>query len=412
MRRLISVAAILFLLLAIPAFQIGAEPVQLSIALNSGGGSQTKPPADRYTEATGVTFDTSLSGGGAAQYREKLLVQMATGNAPDIFYFERSLLNRLVNIGALLPLDAYYARDVNFADFLPAFDSSRVGGRLYAFPGMGGGYRIDGLFVNRDTFNAAGLVVPGPKIEQALTYKQLVDVTRRLTIDRSGDGIPEQFGIEFDLGMNFRRWLPSNGASIFNEAQTEVLLDRPEAIEVLQLVQDLNVNHRVQGGKFPTGNVALTRTNRGSITGFTSSIGDRFDWSVAPVEAGRAGSVGSMNFNLVGISATTKHPEEAWKYILHLMSESEQNWRAEQGLSAVLLKSVRKYMVLPTPPYDLTPFLYGPTVERATFLDMPGEASWPSDVVSIIAGVLDGSLSARVGAMQAAEVLRGAISAQ
>jgi multiple sugar transport system substrate-binding protein len=386
--------------------------VKLTIALNSGSGSQTKPPTDRYTAATGVAFESYLSGGGVNAYNEKLLVQIVSGNAPDIFYFERAGLEKLVKAGGLLNLDKYYARDIRFADYIPAFGSAQVGNSLFAIPAMGGGYRIDGFFVNRDIFNAAGLPVPSPRIEQALNYKQLTEIARRLTIDKNGDGTPEQFGVQFELGENWRRWLPSNGAAIFNAAQTEVLLDRPEAIEVLQLLQDLNANNCVQGGSFATGNVALSRANRGSITGYTSGIGNKFDWSVAPVEAGRAGSVGSMNFNLVGISATTKQPEEAWKYLKHLMSESEQSWRAEQGLSAVLLKSVRQYMMLDKPPYDLTPFLAGPTVERATFLDMPGGELWPADVSTIFTKILDGSMSPRLGALQAAEILRGVITAR
>jgi multiple sugar transport system substrate-binding protein len=398
------------LLLVYTTVQVGAEPVKLTIALNSGSGSQTKPPADRYSAASGVLFESTLSGGGTNAYNEKLLVQIVSGSAPDIFYFERAALEKMVKAGGLLNLDKYYARDVKFADYIPAFGSGQVGNSLYAIPAMGGGYRIDGFFVNRDIFNAAGLPIPSPKIEQALTYKQLTEIARRLTIDKSGDGVPEQFGVQFELGENWRRWLPSNGAMIFNDAQNEVLVDRPEAIEVLQLLQDLNFRYRVQGGTFSSGNVALTRANRGSITGYTANIGDKFDWSVAPVEAGRAGSVGSMNFNLVGISANTKYPDEAWKYLKYLISEQEQDWRAAQGLSAVLRKSIAKYMKLSAPPYDLTPFLEGPTVERATRLDMPGGEPWPAEAVTIWSGILNGTVNPTVGAKQTAEILRGVLA--
>src|SRR5690606_37874614 len=121
-----------------------------------------------------------------------------------------------------------------------------VDGTLYGLPGEGGGYRIAALYINRDLFRQAGLPIPGPRIEDALTMDETLEIARRLTIDRTGDGVPEQYGLNYTKSVtHWKGWLPPNGARHFNDDKTEVWFDRPEVVEVLQFMQDVEATHKV-----------------------------------------------------------------------------------------------------------------------------------------------------------------------
>jgi len=387
---------------------------ETTLTISTGWGSITDQFAGaltRYTEKTGVQFQSVTPPGGVDPHHESLLVQFAAGTAPDLLFVEGKWIEQFVAANLLLPLDDFYERDVDFSEFLEIFDSSRVEGRLYGFPAVGGGYRVNAHYINQDHFQSAGLAIPGPDNSDAVDYPTLLDVARRMTIDRDNDGMPEQWGITFGLGWGvWTGWLPSNGARVFNAEKTEVLLDRPEAVEVFQLLRDLNVTYGARGGNFPQGTAAIAFGIRANQVAWTPAIGESFTWSVAPVAKGRAGSVGVLNMNSIAINRDTNHAEEAWRYILHLMSEEEQNLRAAEGLAVARKSSAFAYQMLDVPPYDLAPFLHGPTVNRQT-MTMPKGAAWPAEADDYIMQVLTGELDPGIGVKQAADVLRREIAA-
>lgn len=396
----------LLLVLTCTAFAFADAPV-LSIAMGWGTiPDQFADALTRYTEQTGVRFTLATPAGGNDKYHENLLVQFVAGSAPDLVFVSGERLAQFQAANVLLPLDAYYDRDVDFSEFLDIFDASRVNGTLYGFPVVGGGYRVNAIWVNRDQLLAAGLDIPGPQPEDALDYRGLIEYARRLTIDRDNDGIPEQWGFTFGTGWNgWTAWLPGNGARVFNEDKTEVLLDRPEAIEVFELLKDLNVTYGVRGGNFPQGTAAMTVGIRANQVDWAPAIGESFDWSATPMPKGRAGSVGVLNMNSIAINAASAHPEEAWKFIRFLMSEEEQTRRSADGLAVAHRAAAIRYQFLDVAPYDLSPFLFGPTVNRES-MTMPGGAVWPAEANRFIQQVIDGQLDPTIGIMQAADVLR------
>ena len=69
------------------------------------------------------------------------------------------------------------------------------------------------------------------------------------------------------------------------------------------------------------GNVAMNILWRPRLAVTPQTIGDIFDYSVAPMPAGKAGSVGLTKMNPLAINSHTKNMEAAWKYLRFWLSE-------------------------------------------------------------------------------------------
>ncbi len=406
-----TVAFVLTLGIVSALLSSGAAAKTLSIA--PGWGSipdQLEFAMKSYTEKTGVTFEIVTPSG---NYHEQLLVWIAAGTVPDLFMVEGAHIANFARANGMLPLDMYYERDVDESLYLPMFDASTVNGVRYGFPAEGGGYRIGGTWINVNAFEEAGLAVPGPRIEDAMTYAEITEAATRLTKDNDGDGTPERYGLSAAQGLwTMRVLLPTNGGSFFNREGTEVVVDRPEGIEVFSWLQDLTqrgIFTMTGNDLFPNGGSAMDIRWRAIANVWPDAIGDSFEWRAAPVPAGRAGSVGVLNMNTLAISSTTAQADEAWNFILHVMSEEVQDAWAARGFATALRSSALRYVTSSTPPYDYTPFLAGETYAMNQGLLAPPGVIWPAEATRILTQVVAGNVAPEIGVEQAADLLRVAL---
>ncbi|HEX6971043.1 MAG TPA: sugar ABC transporter substrate-binding protein [Limnochordia bacterium] len=345
---------------------------------------------------------------------EGLIVQIVGGAAPDVYMVRAEQMPQFIYNGLVADLTALFERDLNMADYLPAFGSMSVGGHYYGVPGEGGGYREDAMYVNRDIFRNAGIEIPGPEIEDALSFDEWTALARRLTIDRDADGEPEQWGTHFRT----TRWyffLPSNGVSVFTEGHTDTQIDRPGAIEVLRYLQDLHHTYRVSAPNsywFETqGNVAMNILWRPRVAVADQTIAGKFDWSVAPIPAGKAGSVGLTKMNPMAINPHTEHLEEAWTFLKFLLSEPAQRINALEG-RATVLRSVAldpEFVFSDKPPYNLMPFLGGNAVDVTLQFEPPGVRR-PEAVSQALAALWRGEIPPETAAERMAAAWRAALS--
>lgn len=110
--------------------------------------------------------------------REKLLVTMAAGMAPDIVYEAANMVFPLIQQGFMLPLDDYLKTSGIEGDLIPGvIDAFRVNGRTWALP-----YSIWPL---GDVYNMTVLGNAG--VAQPTNWDEMLRATRRLTqVDQSG----------------------------------------------------------------------------------------------------------------------------------------------------------------------------------------------------------------------------------
>jgi multiple sugar transport system substrate-binding protein len=119
--------------------------------------------------------------------------------------------------------------------------------------------------LNKSLFDAAGLPYPPAKAEQAWTWDKFIQVAKKLTKDRNGNDATspkfdptkiEAYGLSLPQDWwGYLTFIYSNGGKFVNDQGTELLLNRPEDVEVLQALQDAIFVYHI--APTPTQNKAL-----------------------------------------------------------------------------------------------------------------------------------------------------------
>lgn len=122
----------------------------------------------------------------ADQYMDVIKTRLIGDAAPDVFYLDALEAPFLIQQHVLEPLNAYITPNFDLADFEPTllqpFTSQT---QIYGLPKD---YSTLALFYNQSAFTTAGVTQP-PR-----TWDELLSTAKRLTLDRDGDGAPDQYG--------------------------------------------------------------------------------------------------------------------------------------------------------------------------------------------------------------------------
>lgn len=210
-------------------------------------------------------------------YGIKLNTMIAGGTPPAAGYLGADMAYEWGEEGIILDLAPYYERD---PDSTNRFENTfyTLGDKIY------GGWTVAETMItyyNKDVFDEAGLSYPPATAGDAWTWDEFVEVAKKLTKDRNGvDATSPDFDPENieTYGVSFPRWwavylplIASNGGSFANEDGTELLLNQPEAVEVLQKMQDLIYVHHVaptptQGEALPAAAEVMMQTGKVAMT--------------------------------------------------------------------------------------------------------------------------------------------------
>jgi ABC-type glycerol-3-phosphate transport system substrate-binding protein len=257
--------------------------------------------------------------------QEKLYAMMAAGMAPDIFYTNSTMKDRLAAEGRLLDLRTVSAGDP-FVDRLYPHVVSQGCAADGGWYSLGNWSFTCGVYFNRDMFEAAGLAPPGGD----WTWEEMAGLAQQLTLDETGDGVPDRYGVF--IGSHFVEALEMmNGVVHTGE---EVLLDiPPSAVDTYRRYRRLMADgimpdlRRVQalGMQAPqllqSGRVAMLVEAVPHQTLFETVT---VRWGVVPLPGSpgeprryfRSGSGG------LSISAATEHPAEAWRALTWLVGSA------------------------------------------------------------------------------------------
>lgn len=320
--------------------------------------------------------------------KEKLLTMIAGGLAPDIAFIRGENAYAFYRNGTLAKLDGFMERDNFNKDILPknAIPTLTYKGSFYGMPYDGFGFNVETMYVNKDLFAEAGVEVPQADPRDPYsgwTYDDLLEMAYKLTKDTDGDGRLDQWAVQF------QSWWPgawmkhvwSFGGRLINDERTKIVLNQPEAVRALQLLSDLINKYGVSpkpemiaglGDVQATGKIAMWDSALAKIT-FLQRAKVKFDWTVVPMPRGPAGRIGIAGVNIIGILASSKHKEAAWKFIRHWLSEESQRYLALETMSyppqITTVAESPDFLRLNEPPYTREPFVYG--VARVLPNDVP-----------------------------------------
>ncbi len=311
LRPALSTVLLLWIVVGCSENRVSEIEVTYNCAANATDILQLQAELPSFTDTTGVHVTLQPFTG-----QEKLYAMMAAGQAPDIFYTNTVVRDRLAAENRILDL-----RGVALGDpFLHRISPDVLEGGMAADSGLysiGNWVFTAGVYYNRDLFDAAGLSYP----DSSWTWQEMRTVARRLTRDINRDGTIDTYGIF--IGSHFVELIEQMNSD--RPLGNELLLHLPrESIEAYReyvslmtdgLMPDLR---RIQAmGMQPvqllqTGKVAMLVEAVPHQTLFETLT---VRWGIAPipkfpgkpVRYFRSGSGG------LSISSQSGHPDAAWR---------------------------------------------------------------------------------------------------
>jgi multiple sugar transport system substrate-binding protein len=266
-------------------------------------------------------------------YFDKLLTQLASENEADIIAMQSLRMPGFAARGAMQSLQSFIDQDENFqfSDFFPVIEEG------LSFQGEPHALAYDlgpiVLYYNKDLFSAAGM--PIPSSTEPMSWEDFRQTATELA---KGD---KQYGYIQDPAFDFMvPWLWSGGGDFMNADKTECTLDSPQSIAALEFlvsmfdegiaapITDL-ANPAFGTEEFSGGNIAMHINGPWQIVNFRETVD--FDFGIAPMPAGSAGSVTWVAGSGFGISNTTEYAEQAWQALEVLTSTASLKTVAKTG---------------------------------------------------------------------------------
>lgn len=258
---------------------------------------------------------------------QKILVEIAGGMAPDVFYWCDTILPPLVEKGAVIDLMPFVKEDpeVDLALYFPqVIEGLTYNGGLYGLPIYFG---INALVYNKALFDREGIPYP----DNNWTWDDFKEAALKLT-KRDGTGRGLQYGA---LPPDYRLVIKSFGGNFFNKKVTECTLDSPQTRDALQFLLDLQDKHKIvpsmrelEGAdKFKSG-VQMFMTGKigmfiaPSFILATLEEIKSFSWDVAPIPVGENyPRVSTFATGNVSISSQSKNKRAAWEFAKYISSK-------------------------------------------------------------------------------------------
>lgn len=254
-------------------------------------------------------------------YYDQLYTSIIGGNAPDAAMVKMFAQPRLVEMGALEPIDGYIASWNGAAELQDNLLSLTKGpdGAQYYLPVQ---YVVLYLYYRQDMFQELGLSVP-------TTCDEFRATAKALTRDTDGDGQPDVYGFGFRGGKGGHdHWatftLSRDGVSLTDGISSEA------GIDGTQFVSDLfqkdgafppsapNDGFQEIIGSFKAGKTAMTIHHIGSANGMVEALGDKV--SAAPVPECGGGHWTAFGDESTAVLSSAEDKDAAWKWISFLSS--------------------------------------------------------------------------------------------
>lgn len=286
----------------------------------------------------------------------QFLTSVAAGVAPDMAMMGGAWAVEFYNMGAFAPAGDNLPAD--FADqFFPtALDAIQFDGELYGVPWEGATWAF---FYRTDLFEEAGLDPNKPP----QNWDELVEYGKKLTVDKDGDGEPDQWGLVFpaagwepdDYFLPFA-WQADCSVAEQTEAGWVSTLAEPSGLEALQFYYDLVHTDKVTPSSivgytweeaknaFAFGDAAMMYNGMWVIGVLRDSAPEiEGKWATALSPAGPNGTIAVMGYpNTVNVTAQSKHQAEAYQFLAFLHSGSP-SWVDKYAMAHASLNWTKAY---------------------------------------------------------------------
>ena len=171
----------------------------------------------------------------------KTIVQCTGGVGPDLFSANLGAhLSSYVKAGVALDITDYlkeWGIDFDNDIWKGVYNTCAYEGRIYGIPNNAA---VDGLWYNKDIFDAAGLKYPSGD----WTWDDFLKIAPKL-VQRDDEGKITQFAIGINWKIHWQQFVAQWGGNIYSKDGTKCTLDSPEVIAAIQFMYDLVYKYRV-----------------------------------------------------------------------------------------------------------------------------------------------------------------------
>lgn len=287
------------------------------------------------------TVDANYSSGGTWQeICDKLMVQIASGEAPDVIRVAVEGTRMFVHNELFLPLNEYLEADAEGQELLDqipqaAWDAFTVDGNIYEIPSDANSIILQ---YNPELYAAAGLQEPG----QDYNWDQFVSDLQALT---NGEGDEKVYGTMI-MPSFLWPWFYANGVSPLNEDWTASNLSDPKIKETMQNLYDLIYKYEVApvpqsnddtANMFAAGRTATICMGMFMVATYEANGFTAFDAAIMP--RGNDGGQGCFGIGGMGITAACEYPEAAYELCKEFAAAEVSARQAKTGTSVPLRSS-------------------------------------------------------------------------
>jgi multiple sugar transport system substrate-binding protein len=332
----VGLSALAALALAAPLVSSLAQSQKQTITYMFWGG-QTEYDLSKKLVETFTTdnpgIEVKLQQVDSDTYEQKLLVQIAAGNAPDVMVIRdasSSFLARRGLFSDLTPLMQKFKFDSASLD-AATVKNYRLGAQQYGLPR---GVSPILMYYNKAMFDAAGVAYP----KEGWKWADFLAAAKKLTRDTNKDGKIDQWGTFMTpWDALFLPFVYTFGGDLVNADGTKSTLLQPETVSAFSYTNDLINTYKV-APPLPEAEAfgwidgwaqqkyAMIFQGRWATPIFLEAmekIKAPFVFNVAPVPQGKLRKTVEYS-DAVGIAKTSKNQEAAFKWIAFLMSEKGQ----------------------------------------------------------------------------------------
>lgn len=263
--------------------------------------------------------------------KQKYDAAIAASDLPDVGGVQTTWLADFSIRGALYPLDDYFDKWSDKEKINPAVIQSNrdvvIDKKLYQIPNT---INLDILWYRPDWFQEAGIKAPENWDEFFAAVEKMTDKSKK----RFGFSIRGGKGGSFQLQ---RMMYAYSGITDFYDANGKSTINDPKHVEFVKKYMglykkftpdsDITNGYKEMVAGFDTGAVAMIQHNIGSYGEHSKALKpDQYAALPLPKTADDRYVVEGFNTNGYSIFKTTKHPEEAWKFVSFLASAPSQSY--------------------------------------------------------------------------------------
>ena len=346
-------------------------------------------------------------------YHTKLLTELASGTAPDVFYIGDDQIGKFVNSDVLMPLNdlmASSASQTKPSDFFPGLlGAADKGGQILAEPNDS---NPDAFWYDKVALKKAGITEDPATLaaEGKWTTSTFLDMNRKL----------KAAGLTGTMFWNYWSthwsWISSQGGKVFDGSGKFVANSDQTSVAAMKtfgqyfqnktfLVADTLPSGAGSDSLFVQHKAGFYVQGRYTI-GTVKSAGDPQNYDVAPwpTPSGRAAPTG-VAVSYLAINAKTKVKDAAFTFWTSFLSADGQKFRLQGGGNAVPSIKGADSVVLDGYPAHAQTLL---DMRVQGFEDFAEEAAVPglsNDVSAIMLNLYQGKLDAQQALDQAASLI-------